>query len=132
MLGLCFLTSSTKAFDSIPHCLPFRKLCDSGLWQGIPTQMDNSIQSVVQDGTSCDSTHALSRVPQRLVLGPLLFLAYTNGVCNLPFEPSTKLILFANDNIILMYRPLFNLRRLYSSTKLMILIFSMSGLEINT
>ena len=64
-------------------------------------------QSVVLDGVSSDSTHALLGVPQGSVLGPLLFLVYINGVCNLPFEPSTKLVLYADD--ILMYRPLSSL-----------------------
>ena len=60
-----------------------------------------------RSGVSSDSTHALLGVPQGSVLGPLLFLVYINGVCNLPFEPSTKLVLYADD--ILMYRPLSSL-----------------------
>lgn len=101
----------TKAFDSVPHRLLIKKLHDSGLneylLKWIVSYLTDRKQSVVLDGVSSDSTHALSGVPQGSVLGPLLFLVYINGVCNLPFEPSTKLVLYADD--ILMYRPLSSL-----------------------
>lgn len=98
----------TKAFDSVPHRLLINKLHHSGLnkylLKWILSYLTDRKQVVVMDGVSSESTHVQSGVPQGSVLGPLLFLVYINEVCILPFEPSTKLILYADD--ILMYRPL--------------------------
>ena len=56
--------------------------------------MDNRKQAVVINGISSDSISVSSGVPQGSVLGPILFLAYING---LPEQVKSKVRLFADD-----------------------------------
>ena len=55
----------------------------------------NRRQSVVVNGTTSESSHAISGVPQGSVLGPLVFLIY-NG----PFSPGTHMVLYAEDILL--------------------------------
>ena len=53
------------------------------------------------NGTTSESSHAISRVSQGLILGPLLFLIYIDDMTNGPFSPGICIILYADD--ILLY-----------------------------
>ena len=78
-------------------------------WPG-PCAMDYQLphkpymQYVVVIGVASKSLHVISCVPQGSVLGPLLFLIYTNAIAELPLSPESQLVMYA-DNILL-YRPI--------------------------
>ena len=66
------------------------------LW--LHNYLANRRRSVVVNGTTSESLHAISGVPEGSILGPLLFLIdITNG----PFSPGTQIVLYADD--ILLY-----------------------------
>ena len=54
-------------------------------------------QTVVLDGESSDEVPVTSGVPQRSVLGPLLFLLYIN---DLPENVQSQVRLFADDTAV--------------------------------
>ena len=58
-------------------------------------------QRVVVDGVISSEVHVLSGVPQGSVLGPLLFLIYTNGITKIL---DSKITLYADD--ILLFKPI--------------------------
>ena len=57
-------------------------------------------QSVVVNGTSSHSIPVISGVPQRSVLGPLLFLIYIYSISNLQHSEGSNLSLYANDMLL--------------------------------
>ena len=59
---------------------------------------------VVLNGCSSSSCKVTSGVPLGSVLGPLLFLLYTNGLEEIALSPGTKFVLYADD--ILLYKPI--------------------------
>ena len=96
------------AFDSVPYKALIEKLQAIGLdlVQWITNYLTNHIfmQYVVVIGVASKSLHVISCVPQGSVLGPLLFLIYTNAIAELPLSPESQLVMYA-DNILL-YGPI--------------------------
>ena len=91
----------SKAFDTVPHDGLLSKLkhygIDKNIWQWISNFLKNRKQCVVVDGISSSPVDVYSRVPQGIVLGPILFLLHIN---NLPSIVSSKVRLFADDCLI--------------------------------
>ena len=95
-----------KAFDKVPHQRLKLKLKSHGIGDGIIDWIEQWLtdrrQRVVVDGEVSNGKLVLSGVPQRLVLGPLLFLIYINDLDDnitsdvLKFADDTKLFRKAN------------------------------------
>jgi len=62
---------------------------------------------VVVGGETSSETPVLSSIPQGSVLGPLLFLVYTNNVANSPLSDGSVLNLYVDD--MLLYKPVRSL-----------------------
>ena len=73
-----------KTFDSVPHQRLFRRLEGYGIggkirhW--ISSFLSDRCQQVVVGGCSSPWSPVLSRVPQGLVLGLILFILYINDL----------------------------------------------------
>jgi hypothetical protein len=69
----------SKAFDLVPHDLLLRKIAAPGVNPGVVVWirelMLGRTQSVRVEGQLSEEGRVTSRVPQRSVLGPLLFVA---------------------------------------------------------
>ena len=94
-----------KAFDSVPHRLLLLKLSSLGidlyLVQWIASYLCERQQAVGVEGSSSDYLPVLSGVPQRSIIGPLLFLIYIDGVSDVNISDGS-LALYADD--IVLYR----------------------------
>ena len=93
----------SRAFDTVPHERLMGKLASCGIhgpindW--IRAFLTGRTTSVVVDGESSDSSRVLSGVPQRTVLGPLLFLIYINDMSS-QVSTGTYKRLFADDCLV--------------------------------
>ena len=96
-----------NAFDSVPHRLLLNKLSRLGvdpyLLQWIASYPCERTQSVCIDGSSSEPLSVVSRVPQGSVLGPLLFLIYTDDVSQIILPMAVYI--YADD--IVLYRPVY-------------------------
>ena len=96
----------SKAFDSIPHNRLLLKLNHLGIQNNlvwISNFLKHREQRVVVGGEHSTWTDVTSGIPQGMVLGPLLFLAYIN---DLPSNISSNVRLFADECVI--YRQIVN------------------------
>ena len=87
-----------KAFDTVPHkCLLYKIEyygITGNLLRWIAGFLSNRRQCVVLNGKKSSWQDVKSGVPQRSILGPLLFLVYVN---DLPRSISSQVFLFADD-----------------------------------
>ena len=94
----------SKAFNTIPHVDLLRKLDQLGLdkylvrWIG--SYLSERSQFVSIDGINSHTLPVASGVPQRSVLGPLLFILYINDVVNTIISPGSDLNMFADDMVL--------------------------------
>ena len=97
----------SKAFDTVPHQRLLSKLDHYGIRDNtlnwINSFLTQRTQRVTIEGTTSESVHVKSGVPQGTVLGPLLFLCFIN---DLPDQVRSQVRLFADD--CLLYRPIKN------------------------
>ena len=105
---ICFVSlDASAAFDRVWHAGLIHKLKCFGiqgtllLW--LSDYLSNRKQRVVIDGQHSEWTYIKSGVPQGSILGPLLFLIYTNDIVN---NIESEILLFADDTAIL--EPLSN------------------------
>ena len=100
----------TKAFDSVSHVLLIHKLKTFGfsdvLLQWFSNYLSDRYQNVVLDGISSDPTCVTSGVPQGSILGPFLFLLYTNDIGK-NISNETNIVLYADDAKLL--RPIHSI-----------------------
>ena len=96
-IGIVFF-DLRKAFDSVPHKVLMDKLQQIGLYINILAWVGNYLtfrkQMVVVNGSSSSDSHVLSRVPQRFILGPLLFLIYIDHLTHLPTSRGSCSVLY--------------------------------------
>ena len=90
----------SKAFDSVSHQLLTHKLKLFGfsgiLLNWFANYLHNRYQRVVIEGQSSNCLPAISGVPQGSILGPILFLLYSNDIGD-DLSKDTKIALFADD-----------------------------------
>ena len=91
----------------MPHRTLLEKLTSIGLnkylikW--VASYLTGRKQQVVVNGSCLNFSPIISGVPQVSMLGPLLFIIYTNEVAQLPLTADSKLVMYVKD--ILLYRP---------------------------
>ena len=90
-----------KAFDKVNHTKLIYKLkahrVDVLTVEWIEAFLSSRSHVVVLDGTSSDTVPVTSGAPQGSVLGPALFLLYTN---DLPDTVDSQVRLFADDTVL--------------------------------
>ena len=93
---------SESTLVKIPHCWKSHVTAQIGLlWdkrvhKWINSWLSGRTQHVVLGGQAIDPVRVLSGVPQRSVLGPILFLIFTN---DLPDNIRSSVRLFADDYV---------------------------------
>ena len=97
-----------KAFDSVPHQVLLNKLYSLHLpihlfsWSS--NYLKQCLQRVVLHGCTSPWLPVVSGVPQGSILGPILFLLYINGICNVQLSKGSTLLVYVDD--ILLFKPL--------------------------
>ena len=94
------LLDFSKAFDKVPHLRLLSKIryygIQNNLNRWISSFLEGRNQQVLLDGSSSTSSPMESGVPQRSVIGPLLFLLYINDL-PMYISPESVARLFADD-----------------------------------
>ena len=94
-----------KAFDSVPYQPLLNRLSNLPiplfLVNWIHSYLANRSQSVHINGFSSNSAPVTSGVPQGWILGPLLFLLYMDSICQSSLSHCSKLIVYADDILLL-------------------------------
>ena len=91
-----------KAFESVDHAILLKKLNGVGVnelsicW--FRSCLTGRVQVTDVDGTMSVAKGITCGVPQSSILGPLLFLLYTN---DMSAAVKCKLLLFADDSVLL-------------------------------
>ena len=90
-----------KAFNTVPHERLLRKLSGLGVHGKILTWIRSFLsgrtQRVIVDGEESEWKDVVSGIPQRSVLGPMLFVCFVN---DLPNAVTSSVLLFADDTKI--------------------------------
>ena len=98
-----------KAFDTVPHQELLYKLWLSGitgpLWRWFQCYLSNRQHFTCIDGVASACLPVSSGVPQGSILGPLLFILYTN---DLPSNLQSPVYMFADDTKLLRVITSFN------------------------
>ena len=100
----CFLWY-TEGFWYNPSSCIHAKVTAHRTKQIYPTlgsYLTNREEQVLINGATSDSLPVISGVPQGLVLGPLLFLIYIDGITSTLLSNGSKMTLYADD--MLLYR----------------------------
>ena len=102
-VALLLMIDFSKAFDLVEHTILLEKLYHYGIrgpahdW--LRSYLSRRSQFVSVNGTDSNATEIRYGVPQGSILGPLLFVIYTNDLPNI--DKAAKFILYADDaNII--------------------------------
>ena len=94
-----------KAFDSVPHQPLIDVLSSlnipSFLVDWIHSYLTSHSQFVYINGSFSHKSPVHSGVPQGSILGPLLFLLYINKIGQTKISPHSKLVVFADDILLL-------------------------------
>lgn len=97
-VGMCLLDVQ-KAFDSVNHTILCHKLEAMGIdssW--FASYLSNRQQFVCIDGIESECREVPCGVPQGSLLGPLLYLCYSNDMV---MAVNNKLLLYADDSVII-------------------------------
>ena len=94
----------SKAFDSISHALMLNKLAKLNLSEGtlkwIKSYLTNRKQKSKFRKFTSEEEPITSGVPQGSIIGPLLFLCFTNDISK-EFEGKCKIVAYADDTQLL-------------------------------
>ena len=88
-----------KAFDSVNHTILCNKLYAMGVdptW--FKSYLNGRKQCVKTNGETSDFNDIQCGVPQGSLVGPLLYLCYSNDMC---LSVKNRLLLYADDSVIL-------------------------------
>ena len=92
-----------KAFDSVPHLPLLAKLSSFGIhpsiFSWVTSYLTSRSQQVVLNGVTSTACSVVSGEPQGSVLGPLLFILYTDEITRLSFAGSL-LNSYADDMVL--------------------------------
>ena len=93
-------TDLEKAFDKVPHKSLITKLkwyeIDSNIIKLVESFLTNRLQRVRLEDFFSDWVTVLSGIPQGTILGPLLFLIYSNDLVDVCYEEA-DLFVYADD-----------------------------------